>query len=90
MPLSKPVLNRQWEQSVRMKAKTQYSSLNDRDCFMDVDRRQWLYVPRAKREIAHFAFDSAGISPIAARRDAFLQDLLQHGVMKGSSQRRGE
>jgi hypothetical protein len=68
----------------------QYSSLNDPDGFTDVDRRQWLDVPGAKREIAHLAFDSAGISPVATRHNAFLKDLIEDGVMKGFSLRRGE
>jgi hypothetical protein len=47
-------------------------------------------MPGAKREIAHFAFYSAGGSPVATRHDAFLEDLFQHRVMKSFSLLRGE
>jgi hypothetical protein len=47
-------------------------------------------VSRAKREVAHLALDSAGIAPIAAGYDAFLEYLVEHCVMKGPPLPRGE
>jgi hypothetical protein len=37
---------------------------------------------QAKREVAHFAFDAAGIAPIAAGYDAFLKYFVENGMMK--------
>jgi hypothetical protein len=45
---------------------------------------------RAEREIAHLALDAAGIAPIAAGHNAFLEDFVENRVMKSPPLRRGE
>ena len=45
---------------------------------------------RAKRIVAHLAFESARIAPTAAGDDALLQDLVQYAFMKRVALLRGE
>jgi len=57
---------------------------------MEVDRRQWLPVPRAQGKVAHLALHAAKVSTVAAGDDALLQNFLEDGVMKGCPVLRGE
>ena len=68
----------------------QYSSLKYPNGFREDNRRWRLDVSWTKREAAHLAFHPSGVVPVAARGDALLKDLVQHGVMKGFSLLRGE
>jgi Transposase IS66 family len=68
----------------------QCSSLNDLNGLADVDQQRWLEVARPKRETGHLAFHAAGVSPVAARHNTFLEDFLQDGFMKGFPLARGE
>jgi len=68
----------------------QYSSLNDPEGLFDTDRLERRGVTRAQREVAHLALDPAWIAAAAVGDDAFLQNLLQHPVMKLFPQLRGE
>jgi len=45
---------------------------------------------RSQREVTHLAFDAARIAATAARGEPVLEDLVEHAVMKGLSQPRGE
>ena len=45
---------------------------------------------RSQREVAHLAFDPAWIAAAAAGDDAVLEKLIEHLVMKGFAQLRGE
>ncbi len=45
---------------------------------------------RAERKVAHLALDSAGIAPVAARDDAFLEYLVEDRVMKSHPVPRGK
>lgn len=45
---------------------------------------------RAQREVAHFALHAAGIAPMAAGDDAFLEDFVENGFMKCRLLPRGE
>jgi hypothetical protein len=42
------------------------------------------------REVAHLAFDRSAVAAMAARFEIFLQDLVQHGIMKRMPVLRGE
>jgi hypothetical protein len=45
---------------------------------------------RSQWEVAHLALDPARIAPAAAGGDPVLEKLVQHAVMKGFPQLRGE
>jgi hypothetical protein len=45
---------------------------------------------RAEWKIAHLVFHPAEVSAVAAGDDAFLKNLVEHLIMKGSPLRRGE
>jgi hypothetical protein len=45
---------------------------------------------RAKRVVAHLAFESARIAPAAAGDNALLQNLFQYALMKRGALLRGE
>jgi len=45
---------------------------------------------RSQREIAHLALDAARIAAAAARGDPVLEDFVEHALMKGFPQPRGE
>jgi hypothetical protein len=60
------------------------------DGFFDVDARQRFICSWPKWEFAYLAFDSTKIASVAARDDAFLEDFVEHGVMKGTPLPRGE
>jgi len=45
---------------------------------------------RSQREIAHLALDAARIAAAATGGDAVLEDLVEHALMKGFPQLRGE
>jgi hypothetical protein len=57
---------------------------------LDVNRRQRFDVAGAEGEVAHLALDPAGVSPIAAGHDVFLEDLVENRFMKGPPLPRGE
>jgi len=57
---------------------------------LNVDGLVGLGVTRSQREVAHFALDATRIAAAAARGDLVLEDLLEHAVMKGFPQLRGE
>src|SRR5215469_12447245 len=68
----------------------QYRSLKYSDSFFDVDGRQGPACSTPERIVAHLTFDAARISSVAAGDDAFLQDFVEHGVMKAAPLARGE
>jgi hypothetical protein len=45
---------------------------------------------RAEWKFAHLALDPAEVAAVAAGDDAFLKNLVEHLIMKGSPLRRGE
>ena len=51
---------------------------------------QGFSVSWADWKIAHLALDSAEVAAVAAGDDAFLKDLVEYLIMKGSPFRRGE
>ena len=57
---------------------------------MDDHGLWWCGITWSKRPIAHLSFDAAQIAPAAAARDALLQDLLKHALMKGLPLHRGK
>jgi hypothetical protein len=68
----------------------QYCSLNDPDPLGTVDLASALPFAWTQWIIAHFSLYAARVEAIATGTDPLLEDLLEHGFMKGFSLPRGE
>ena len=75
---------------LRNRGLVQYCSLKYPDGLFDIDRRQGLRSPRAKREVAHLALDTARVASVAAGDRSLFENLPQHAVMKCFPAPRGE
>jgi hypothetical protein len=68
----------------------QYRSFKDSDGLFDIDWRQRLVGSAPEGEVAHLALDAALVTAVAAGRDAFLENFVEHGIMKSRPVLRGE
>jgi hypothetical protein len=68
----------------------QYRSLKHPNGLFDVNPGHWFVGSSPQREVAHLAFDAAGITAASAGFDAFLEDFVEDGVMQGRLVLRGE
>jgi hypothetical protein len=69
--------------------KTQYCSFKYPNIICD-GFQMFLTFRRAQGIVAHLAFDSAWIPPVATRYHAFFENFIQHRLMKSRFLLRGE
>lgn len=72
----------------RSPAEAQYCSLKDPNLILDF--LNVAFAPLLLGPFADLSFDLTGIDPAWLRSDAFFEDLIQHGFMKGWPRLRGE
>ena len=70
--------------------KVQYSSLNDPDGELKIERRQRFGAAETPGIVAEFPLHAARIVPVAAGDAFFVEDFEQHLVMEGFQALRGE